>query len=148
MEDEVQCKKDEEVLAEIYRNCQLALQSISNILPEAEDEEIRKEMESEHEGYEKISGKACVIAKNRGIELKEPNPMKKMMMWGSIKMSTLTDGSRAHIAEMMIQGTVMGITSLKTTQSKAECTDEEICELLREFIALEEKYEKRLKAFL
>lgn len=148
MEDEVQCKKDEEVLAEIYRNCQLALQSISNILPEAEDEEIRKEMESEHEGYEKISGKACVIAKNRGIELKEPGPMKKMMMWGSIKMSTLTDGSRAHIAEMMIQGTVMGITSLKTTQSKAECTDEEICELLREFIALEEKYEKRLKAFL
>ena len=148
MEDEVQCKKDEEVLAEIYRNCQLALQSISNILPEAEDEEIRKEMQSEHEGYEKISGKASVITKNRGIELKEPNPMKKMMMWGSIKMNTLTDGSRAHIAEMMIQGTVMGITSLKSTESKAECTDEEICELLREFIALEEKYEKRLKSFL
>ena len=148
MDNEVQCKKDEEVLAEIYRNCQLALQSISNILPEAEDEEIKKEMESEHEGYEKISGKASVIAKNRGIELKEPNPMKKMMMWGSIKMNTLTDGSRAHIAEMMIQGTVMGITSLKTTESKAECTDEEICELLREFITLEEKYEKRLKSFL
>ncbi len=148
MENEVQCKKDEEVLAEIYRNCQLALQSISNILPETEDEDIKKEIESEHEGYEKISGKACVIAKNRGIELKEPNPMKKMMMWGSIKMSTLTDGSRAHIAEMMIQGTVMGITALKSTESKAECTDEEICELLREFIALEEKYEKKLKTFL
>ena len=148
MDNEVQCKKDEEVLAEIYRNCQLAIQSISNILPETEDEELRREMETEHEGYEKISGKASVIAKNRGIELKEPNPMKKMMMWGSIKMSTLTDGSRAHIAEMMIQGTVMGITSLKTTQSKAECADEEICELLKEFISLEEKYEKKLKTFL
>ena len=148
MEDEVQCKKDEEVLAEIYRNCQLALQSISDILPETEDEELRKEMESEHEGYEKISGKASVIAKNRGIELKEPNPMKKMMMWGSIKMSTLTNGTRAHIAEMMIQGTVMGITSLKTTEGKTECADEEICELLRELISLEEKYEKKLKTFL
>ena len=148
MEDEVQCKKDEEVLAEIYRNCQLALQSISDILPETEDEELRREMESEHEGYEKISGKASVIAKNRGIELKEPNPMKKMMMWGSIKMSTLTNGTRAHIAEMMIQGTVMGITSLKTTDGKAECADEEICELLRELITLEEKYEKKLKTFL
>ena len=148
MDNEVQCKKDEEVLAEIYRNSQLAIQSISDILPETEDEELRREMETEHEGYEKISGKASVIAKNRGIELKEPNPMKKMMMWGSIKMSTLTDGSRAHIAEMMIQGTVMGITSLKTTQSKAECADEEICELLKEFITLEEKYEKKLKTFL
>ena len=148
MDNEVQCKKDEEVLAEIYRNSQLAIQSISNILPETEDEDIKKEIESEYEGYEKISGKACVIAKNRGIELKEPNPMKKMMMWGSIKMNTLTDGSRAHIAEMMIQGTVMGITSLKTTESKAECTDEEICQLLRELIVLEEKYEKKLKSFL
>jgi hypothetical protein len=63
-------------------------------------------------------------------------------------MSTLTDSSRAHIAEMMIQGTVMGITSLKTTESKAECTDEEICQLLRELIVLEEKYEKKLKSFL
>ena len=148
MEDEIQCKKDEEVLAEIYRNSQLALQSISNALPETEDEELRKEMQSQHEGYEKISGKACVIAKNRGIELKEPNPMKKMMMWGSIKMNTLTDGSRAHVAEMMIQGTVMGITSLKTTQGKAECNDEEICSLLSEMIAMEEKYEKRLKTYL
>ena len=148
MEDEIQFKKDEEVLAEIYRNSQLALQSISNTLPETEDEELRKEMQSQHEGYEKISGKASMIAKNRGIELKEPNPMKKMMMWGSIKMNTLTDGSRAHVADMMIQGTVMGITSLKTTESKAECSDEEICSLLKEMIALEEKYEKKLKTFL
>ncbi|MBR2340838.1 MAG: hypothetical protein IKA72_00305 [Clostridia bacterium] len=148
MENEVQCKKDEEVLAEIYRNSQLAIQSICNILPETEDEDLKKEIESQHEGYEKISSKACVIAKDRGIELKEPNPMKKMMMWGSIKMSTLTDGTRAHIADMMIQGTVMGITSLKTTQSKAECSDEEICELLKELITLEEKYEKKLKNYL
>ena len=148
MDEVTKFKKDEEVLAEIYRNCQLALQSISDVLPETEDEELRKEIEVQHEGYEKICGKASVIAKNKNIELKEPNPMKKMMMWGSIKMNTLTDGSRQHIADMMIQGTVMGITSLKTTAGKAECSDEEICSLLQELIALEEKYEKKLKTYL
>ena len=135
-------KQTEEALAEIYRNAQLALQSISDILPETEDGEVRAELTAQHEAYEHFSARAQMIARDKGLELKEPNPMKKMMMWGSIKMSTLTDGSRAHIAEMMIQGTVMGITSLKTTQSKAECTDEEICDLLREFITLEEKYRK------
>ena len=148
MDEETKCKKAEEVLAEIYRNCQLAIQSISNILPETEDGELRKEMQSQHETYEKISAKACVIAKNRNIELKEPNPMKKMMMWGSIKMNTLTDGSRAHVAEMMIQGTVMGITSLKSTATKAECSDEEICSLMNELIEVEEKFEKTLKGYL
>ena len=141
-------KQTEEALAEIYRNAQLALQSIADILPETEDGEIRNELTAQHETYEHFSARAQMIAKDKGLELKEPNPMKKMMMWGSIKMNTLTDGSRAHVAEMMIQGTVMGITSLKTTQGKAECNDEEICSLLSEMIAMEEKYEKRLKTYL
>ena len=148
MEERENFKKDEEVLAEIYRNSQLALQSISNILPETRDEELRKEIENQHEAYEKISAHACVIARDEGIELKEPNPVKKAMMWGSIKMSTLTDASRAHIAEMMIQGTVMGITALKKTAGECDCANGEICALLQEFIALEEKFEKKLKSYL
>lgn len=145
---EYNAKKDEEVLAEIYRNCKLALQSIEDILPECEDGELKAEMQSQSEGYERISAKASAYAKNKQIELKEPNPLKKMMMWGSIKMSTLTNGSRSHVAEMMIRGTVMGITSLKTTQTESESEDENVKNLLNELIELEERYEKKLKSYL
>ena len=149
MDNEVQCKKDEEVLAEIYRNSQLAIQSISNILPETEDEDIKKEIESEYEGYEKISGKACVIAKNRGIELKEPNPFKKAMMWSSIKMSTLGDNSRSHIADMMAQGSLMGISALRKTAGELSPEgNEDIKSLLKEMIEKEEEFEKVWKAYL
>ena len=142
-------KKGEEILAEIYRNVQLALESISDILPEVEDEGIRSEIIREHEEYEKIGAKAAVLAKNKGYEVKEPNPFKKAMMWGSIKMNTLTDNSASHIAEMMIQGTVMGITSLKSSLSDAEThADEEIIALLKELISLEEGFEKTLKEYL
>ena len=99
-------KQTEEALAEIYRNAQLALQSISNILPQVDDSETRAQLEEQHEEYERFSAKAAILAKNKGIELKEPNPFKKAMMWGSIKMNTMTDNSRSHIAEMMVQGTV------------------------------------------
>ena len=145
---EYNAKKDEEVLAEIYRNCKLALQSIEDILPECEDGDLKAEMQSQSEGYERISAKASAYAKNKQIELKEPNPLKKMMMWGSIKMSTLTNGSRSHVAEMMIRGTVMGITSLKTTQTESESEDESVKNLLNELIELEERYEKKLKSYL
>lgn len=145
----MEVKKSEEILAEIYRNCQLALESISDILPEIEDEGIKAEILRQHEEYEKICGRAACLARDKALELKEPNPMKKAMMWGSIKMNTLTDNSRAHIAEMMIQGTVMGITSLKTSLSeKPEDDDEEITKLLKELIALEEGFEKKLKSYL
>ena len=144
-----QRKQTEEVLAEIYRNAELALQSINDIMPQVDDHETREELSRQHEEYEKFSSRACAIAKDLGIDLKEPNPFKKMMMWGSIKMNTLTDNSRSHIAEMMIQGTVMGITALKTSLSDSEgYGDGEIIELLRELITLEEDFEKRLKEFL
>ena len=143
-------KKAEEILAEIYRNAQLALQSISDIMPQVDDEEVKKELVSQHEAYEQFSAKAAMLAKDRNIELKEPNPFKKAMMWGSIKMNTLTDNSRAHIAEMMIQGTVMGITSLRTSateaSAKADETDE-IIALLNEMIEREEIFEKRWKKY-
>ena len=111
-------KQTEEALAEIYRNAQLALTSIADILPEVEDEEVKNELHAQHEEYEHFSAKAATLARNMDLELKEPNVMKKAMMWGSIKMSTLTDNSRAHIADMMVQGTVMGITALRTTASE------------------------------
>lgn len=142
-------KQSEEILAEIYRNAQLALQSIADILPQVDDEEIKKELHAQYEEYEKFSARASVIAKDRDIEIKEPNPFKKAMMWGSIKMSTLTDNSRAHIADMMIQGTVMGITSLRTSAGEVYANaSDEIVALLHEMIEKEEEFEKKWKAYL
>ena len=142
-------KQTEEALAEIYRNAQLALQSISDILPETEDGEVRAELTAQHEAYEHFSARAQMIARDKGLELKEPNPMKKAMMWSSIKMSTLADNSRAHIADMMVQGTVMGITSLRTTASELPIDgNEKIIELLNEFIQVEEDLEKKWKEYL
>lgn len=142
-------KKTEEALAEIYRNAQLALVSITDILPAVEDEEIKTELHAQHEEYEHFSAKAAILAKDMNIELKEPNPMKKAMMWGSIKMNTLTDNSRSHIADMMVQGTVMGVNALRTTANDlADDGNEDIAALLREMIETEERFEKKWKEFL
>ncbi len=143
-------KKSEEVLAEIYRNSQLALQSISDILPEAEDSDVREELMRQHEEYEKIGGKAAILAKDKGIELKNPGPIKKAMMWSSIKMNTMTDNSRAHIAEMMTQGTVMGITSLKSTLADMsdDNADQDIRSLIEELVKKEEEFENSWKSLI
>ena len=142
-------KKTEEALAEIYRNAQLALESINDILPQVDDEETRTELLRQHEEYEKFAARAACLAKDLDLELKEPNFMKKAMMWSSIKMSTLTDNSRSHIADMMLQGTVMGISALKTTAGEVPTDgNDEILKLLNEMIDMEEEFEKRWKAFL
>ncbi len=142
-------KKDSEILAEIYRNAQLALTSISDILPEIDDESIKEEILREHEEYEKICSQAASLAHKYNLELKEPSPVKKAMMWSAIKMNTASDNSAQNIAQMMIKGTVNGITSLKTSLSDGEkVMDEEVKKLLTELISLEENFEEKLKTYL
>ena len=144
-----QDKSNSEVLSEIYRNAQLALQSIADILPEIEDERIKEEILRQHEEYEKICAKAALLARQKGQELKEPGAIKKAMMWSGIKMNTLTDNSVQHIAEMMIRGTVMGISALRQSETDSKDNrDKETDDLLFELIDLEEGFEQRLKEFL
>ena len=142
-------KKSEELLAELYRNCALALQSIKDILPETEEGSIRDEILYQHDEYEQFSGRVAILAKDRNIETKEPGMMKKAMMWGSIKMSTMTDNSHQHITEMMLQGTIMGIAALRASLGDlSEGADEKIVQLAKELLEAEEKFEKRLKELL
>lgn len=144
-----QIKSDSEIIAEIYRNAQIALTSISDIMPAIEDNDIREEIMREHEEYERICSEAAQLAMKHDLELKEPGPMKKAMMWSAIKMGTASDNSSQNIAQMMIRGTVNGITSLKTSLTDGEkAMDAEVKKLLTDLIAIEEGFEKKLKKFL
>ena len=141
-------KKSEEILAELYRNGVLAMQSIEDILPAA-DEATKAELEREYGEYEKLVSRAAALAREKGILLKEPGPFKKAMMWSSIKLNTMKDDSRAHIAEMMTKGTVVGITSLKSSLSDcSEGMDGEIRELVSHALGMEEGFERIWKAMI
>jgi ferritin-like protein len=143
------CRKSEEVLAELYRNAHLALQSIVDIMPQVDDEEVKAELESQHEEYERFAAHAAMLARDKGIELKEPNAFKKAMMWSSIKMNTLTNNSRSHIADMMVQGTVMGNSALRTSLGDM-CPDDDkaVYELASDILEREEQFEKKWKEYL
>lgn len=142
-------KNDSEILAEIYRNAQLGVTSIVDLLPEVDDEEMKEELTRQHEEYEKVCSEAAQIAARLQLELKEPSPIKKAMMWSAIKMNAAADNSRSNVAQMMIKGTVQGITSLKTSLSESEkVMNGEIKKLLQNLIATEEGFEKKLKNYL
>lgn len=142
-------KSDEEILAEVYRNAQLALTSISDILPEIDDTEIKEEIMRQHEEYERICSEATKLSEKLNYEIREPSPIKKAMMWSAIKMNAATDNSRSNIAQMMIKGTVNGITSLKTSLTEGESVlSDEVKSLLTDLIGVEEGFEKRLKNYL
>mgnify|MGYP002522167508 FL=1 len=140
---------DKEALVSLYKNAHIALQTISDIVNEVSDENMRKELADQYDGYEKYIGKLSSYMKETSTETKDINPLKKAVMFASVKMNTLTDDSSSHVAELMIKGTVMGITELHELLN--DCGDsisETVRDYAKELTELEESYEERLKKFL
>ena len=135
-------------LNDVYKNAHIALQSISDLLPCVENDDIKNELLEEYEGYEKVIGEISAFMAENDLKPKDINPIKKAMMWSGIKMNTMFDTSRTHLAEIMIKGTVMGITELTAMKNEKENLNEKTIEYIDKLLALEEEYEQRLKKFL
>ena len=138
-----------DAINEVYRNASIALLSISNVIDEFEDCPLKKEMSSQYEYYEKFVGEISAYMLEKGYEKKEVGAMKKLMMASAIKMNTALDNTPHHIAELMIKGTVMGITELtEILNGHGDGLGEKTKELTKELLDLEEEYEQRLKKLL
>lgn len=138
-----------DAINEVYKNASVALLSISNVVPEITDVELKKEILDEYDGYEKLLGEVTKYMAEKGYEAKEVGMMKKFMMKSGIKMNTAMDDSESNIAQIMIKGTVMGVTELcELINNSDKVTDRKIIEYAERLKTLEETYEERLKKFL
>ncbi len=139
---------NEKAINDVYKNAHIALQSISDLLPSVNDEKIKAELKEEYESYEKLIGEISTFMAENDIKPEDIGIMKKAMLWGSIKMKTIINNSRNQVAEMMINGTVMGINELTAMKNENDNLDPEILDFVEKLLSLEENYQERLKEFL
>ena len=111
--------EDKELITEyinaIYQNIRTAVQSIEDILPKVKDSNLKKELANEEDKYIALEKECELFAKAEKIEgIKDNNWLEKAKLWSSINMSTMTDKTTRHIAELMLLGTFMGfVTCIK-----------------------------------
>ena len=139
---------NQKAINDVYKNAHIALQSISDLLPAVVDDDIKTELKEEYEGYERLIGEISSFMAENGVEPKDVNPFKKAMLWSSIKMKTIMNNSRNQVAEMMINGTVMGINELTAMKNEGQNLDDGVLNLLQKLLSLEEEYEQKLKTYL
>lgn len=135
-------------ILDVYKNAHIAMQSISNLLPEVNDLELKNELLYQFDGYKSFIDEVDYYLKEKGIEPEDINLFQKTMMKGAIKFKTMIDASRNHVADMMIKGSVMGINELAQMNNESKNYDKEIADFIARLLNLEEEYERRLKKFL
>lgn len=138
------------MLNEIYQNAQMGKQSISNIIPKVDDEELKQELQSRYEIYDEVSSKSASQIIKLGDRPKDKNPLSKAMLWGSINVNTIVDDSPSKIADMMIKGGHVSMNNLQRiiNQSEKSTIEEGVKELAETLLKKEQEGIDNFKKFL
>ena len=141
-------EKDNLLLTSIYQNTQTALQSFHDILPSIKSAALKKECNRQETQYQAIAEKCEKIAKARRYKLPDNNLVEKMRLWTSIKMSSMMDGSTRHMTEMLLFGTLMGLTQCIKDSADYAKSDEEILTVLKLLETTQEANLEKYKGIL
>lgn len=141
---------DSEILAKLYKNAKMGADSIEKLLPKVSDDDFKQKLTEQLGGYEEYAKKTKALLCNRGEEAKEETPMTKFWTGVGIAMNTMIDASSSHVAEMMIEGSTMGITDTTKIVNEYEGNPEckEAVALAREIVKFEQNNIEIMKKYL
>lgn len=145
---ELQNKHSRELLDAIYKNAQMGVDGIKNIMPAVEDGRMKRALSKQEKKYNDIAQSACQKALPYELELKEINIFTKGMSYTSIKLKSMMDKTTSHLADMLVQGTTMGITDVIKKQGENPLANEDIISLAKDLQHAEEEFVDTLKTFL
>ena len=126
----------------------VGMDAIHFVLEKVKDDNLRTELNRQYEKYKKISEEICELYPEYSDKKPhETNAMNKVMTWYGVNMKTLTDDSTSKIAELLVQGTNMGIIEGRKLLNHKE-TDSNITRLTKEYVTMQEEAIEKLKQFL
>lgn len=136
------------ILNEIAKATKMGLDSITFVSDKVEDEKMKEDLSSQYAEYGKILDKVNTQFEKYG-EIPDDEPMmQKMMSWTGVQMNTLADKSNSHIAELMTQGNLMGIIEAQKLLNHSPEMEQEIKDILNEFINLQNNNIEKMKQYL
>jgi len=139
---------DEMVLKDIQKNTQMGMTAIDTILDKIGNDEFSITLSRQSLHYADIHNRALNRILQQEGEGYRGSQISEMMLKGSIHANTAFNISTEHLAEMMIQGSNRGITSMWKSLKHNGLAEKETVELAKELMDFEEKSIEALKEYL
>ena len=141
-------KNEINVLDELNKGACMGKDAIHFILDKVEDNALKEELNIQYKKYNEISDKINnIYHKYNDDKPHETTTMNKAMTWWGIEMKTMTDQTTSKIAELLLQGTNMGIVEGRRLLNH-KTTNDEIHSLVQEYVDMQEQAVEKLKTFL
>ena len=136
------------VLDELSKGACMGRDAIHFIMDKVEDEGLKEELNNQYAKYKEISNRISELyPEYSNKEPHETNAMNKVMTWYGIEMRTMMNDSTSKIAELLLQGTNMGIIEGRKLLNHKD-VDESVHSLIQEYVDMQENAVEKLKTFL
>lgn len=144
-------KDKNELLQYIYQTTDLGKKGLVHLLQalENKDNKIKKDIEKQLEGYEKLQKESKKLLKSYKTQPKDKGTFIELINKMGVNMNVMMDNSDSKVAEIIIQGLTMGIIEMeKRIKEYEEEVDKEIIKLAKKVLKYQEKCLEETKTYL
>ena len=138
------------VLDEVNKGTTMGMDAIHFVSSKVGDDRFKKVLDVEYGKYKEIANRVDNIYSQYTMtkDPQETNAMNKMMTWYGVNMKTMKDQSNSKISELLMQGTNMGIIEGRRLLNNNPSIDNEVRQILNDFVVMQEDSVETLKKYL
>ena len=126
----------------------MGAEAIGMLLSKTDDEGMRNVMLSQKAMYEKFDREGEKMLTEAGQRVKKQGPLARAGTWMGIQMDTMMDNTSSHLADMLIQGSTMGVIEITRAKSENPEADGEAVRLADAYLKEENDNIEKLKNYL
>lgn len=142
-------KQNLNILDEVNKGATMGMDAIAFVSKKVKDKKFKKVLDVEYNKYEQISYRIKdLYSQYSNKNPHETNTMNKVMTWYGIQMKTINDDTVSKLAEILVQGTNLGIIEGRRLLNQNPKVSRNIKKILNDFVAMQEDSLETLKKFL
>jgi len=140
--------KNTNLINALYQNTDMGISSIKKLYPKIQNESLKNEIKEQLSNYKQQKNKYINLMKINKIPVEKVSPLIKVMTSTGIVMNCAKDSSSEHIAEMLIQGTNMGIIKINQAMNRTSQSNNRFVDEAQTMLKKEQRYIDNLKKYL
>lgn len=140
--------KNTSLINALYQNADMGMRSIKKLYPKIHNKSLKNEIKEQLSYYKQQKNKYINLMNTNKIHVEKISPLIKIMTSTGIAMNCAKDSSSEHIAEMLVQGTNMGIIKINQAMNRTSQYNSRFIDEAQMILKNEQRYIDNLKKYL
>ena len=136
-----------ELIKEVFQNSEMSKDVLNRLIKICDDANLRAALADEFAQYHEIMCEASKVGDERNIQLK-PRSRCKNAIFSGISLNAMIDKTSSHLAEMVVQGSTMGIIDMTRAVKEFSGADENVVKLAEKLLETEKNNVEKMLEFV